>query len=177
MSDPYMGQIIFAAFNYAPRQYANCDGATLPVTQYGALFALLGKAFGGDGATTFALPDLRGRVPIGTTSSADPKWQPTPILTGQVQGTETVALGNVQMPPHTHAINVSSTVGTSGNPNRRTFATAGGSMYGQPVQGQMVALGGSPMSSVGSGMPHENMQPFTVIEAAIALAGIYPPRS
>lgn len=177
MAEPFMGQLLFAGFGFAPRQYANCDGAKLGISQYGALFTLLGKTFGGDGVTNFMLPDLRGRSPMGATPSIDANYLPPVTVLGQQQGAETVTLTTDQIPSHSHAINVSTSAGTSGSPNNRTFGQAANAMYGQPPgAGQAVALGGSPMTYVGGGGGHDNMQPFAVIEVAIALTGIFPSR-
>lgn len=176
MSEPYMGQILFAGFNYAPRNYANCDGGTLGVGQYQALFTLLGITFGGDGSTSFMLPDLRGRTPLGAGTSLDTNWQPPASLPGQIQGSETVTLTQATTPSHTHTIGVSSSGAQSGLPSGRAFAASASALYGAPSASTMVGLTGSPMTNVGASQPHPNMQPFTVIEAAIALTGIYPVR-
>lgn len=175
MSDPYIGQILFAGFPFAPRGYAGCDGQLLAVAQNQALFSLLGAAYGGDGRTTFALPDLRGRSIFGATTSVDTAWSAsTPI--GLTTGSESVTLTLSQIPSHTHPVGVSTTTGTNADPTDAVFAAAGAgvNIYGAPAG--MVALSGSP-AVAGLGQPHSNMQPYLVVQMAIALQGIYPPRS
>jgi microcystin-dependent protein len=173
MSEPFMGQILFAAFNYAPKNYGGCDGATLSIAQNTALFSLLGTTYGGDGQTTFRLPDLRGRTPVASVQSADGGWQPSPTAWGQVGGTPTVQLTLNQIPMHNHTVNVSSATGNASSLAGATFGVAASNFYGS---GPTVGLTGSPMANAGANQPHNNMQPFAVIEVAIALTGFFPSR-
>lgn len=106
MSQPYIGQILLAGFNFAPVGYAFCNGALLPIAQYDALFNLIGTTYGGDGQTTFALPDLRGRIPIGPGGSQG-------FTIGQTGGTENVTLSTTQLPQHSHAIDISALTATA----------------------------------------------------------------
>ena len=169
----YIGQIMAVAFNFAPKGWALCNGQLLPINQNQALYSLLGTTYGGDGKTQFALPDLRGRVITGA-------W-PRP---GQRGGAEAVALTASQMPTHAHAFPASGAVapipgrGTTALPAQgNQFGTAGGSgkIYDTPTA--MVALAGN-VQNAGGSMPHNNMQPFLVLNFIIALqGGLYPPRS
>lgn len=176
MSDPYIGQILFAGFSFAPRGYAGCDGQLLALAQNQALYSLLGTTYGGDGRTTFALPDLRGRSIFGATASVDTAWSAsTPI--GLKTGSELVTLTLSQLPSHTHPVGVSTTTGTNADPTDAVFAAAGAGVNIYAAPASMIPLGGSPTTVAGGGQPHSNMQPYLVVEMAIALQGIYPSRS
>jgi microcystin-dependent protein len=174
MSEPFLGQILLAGFGFAPKGYAACNGAILGINQNQALFALLGVTFGGNGSANFQLPDLRGRTPIGMGSSVDPAWQPGAVAWGRPVGTESVTLSEATMPSHTHAINVSTAPAATGTPTASVFAAASVPAYG-PATGA-VPLNGTPATSQGGSVPHENMQPFSVINMCIALNGYYPSR-
>ncbi len=171
MSDPFIGEIRVVALNFAPYGWAFCDGRTMSIQQNTALFSLLGTMYGGDGKTTFGLPDLRGRVPI--------DWGSGPLLTprtiGETGGEQTVTLG--QVPPHTHtALGASGSGPTSPTgatwgtqPGRGATSTYSDAVPNTPMNPQ--ALGMS-----GGGAPHNNMQPYLVLNFVIALMGIYPTR-
>lgn len=118
MSDPFVGEIRMVGFSYAPRGWAPCDGRLLPIQQNSALFALLGVTYGGDGVTTFALPDYRGRGPVGLGNGPGL----TPIVQGEKSGTESVTLSSLQMPIHTHVATTTATATSTG-----TFQVAGAS--------------------------------------------------
>ncbi|WP_380787838.1 phage tail protein [Sphingomonas sp. R86521] len=179
MSDFYMGQVMMTGFAFAQRGFAQCNGAIVAVSQNSALFSLLGTVYGGDGVVTFALPDLRGRTPIGggfVSEGGD--WQPPAAPLGVIGGTEAVTL----MPPHNgaHTHGFAGTEAASGS----TFlesnellgqVTNGATLYGAPTH--LVPLGGGPSTSAGNGAQHPNMQPFSVISFNIAMSGIYPTRS
>lgn len=124
MSEYFLGQIMMVGFNYAPKNFAQCNGQLLPISRNQALFSLLGTQFGGNGTTHFALPDLRGRTPIGYANSVDPAWQPPGMSMGQIGGVENVALLQNNRPGHVHALNASTTPGDSRNPSTRAFATS-----------------------------------------------------
>lgn len=173
MSEPYLGEIRMAGFNFAPRGWALCNGQLVSIAQNSALFALLGTTYGGDGQTTFALPDLRGRVPI--------HWGTGPGLTnrvqGEVSGTETCTLIANQMPAHNHLINAQSAAGTTTSPS-------GAYLAGQPRGGAMMYastpdsnLSASALSVAGGNQPHNNMQPYLAVTFIIALNGIFPSRN
>jgi microcystin-dependent protein len=181
MSDSYTGQIIMAAFNYAPRNFANCDGQLLNVNQNQALFALLGTTYGGDGRNTFALPDLRGRTPAGGFASSNASTQPPDYVQnryvrGQQGGSEKVALTAAQNPAHTHTLTAAATSGVNQYLDGALLlapVSDPARLYGPATSA--VALAGR--STVVGGQPHENMQPFEVINFAICIQGIFPLRS
>jgi microcystin-dependent protein len=183
MAEPYVGQIILVGFNFAPAGYAVCDGQLLLISQNETLFQLIGTTYGGDGQTTFALPDLRGRVPI---------HMGGPAL-GQSGGSETETLTSVTIPAHTHTLDVTKLtasiparngLGTAQSPAGAVLAAdAGGTnMYSAAPNANMhssaVSLIGSPAAATAGGnQPHENMQPFLVMNYCIALTGIFPPQN
>jgi len=176
MSETFLGQVLMAGFAFAPRGFAQCNGQFLPISQNQALFALLGTQFGGDGRVTFALPDLRGRTPIGFASSVDPSWQPPPMQIGERAGTEAVTLTSANLPNHGHAVAGTTLDGTTRNPNNAIFARTGESLYG-PATGNLVPLASNSVSPAGGNQPHANMQPYAVINFCIALTGIFPSRN
>jgi microcystin-dependent protein len=181
LAEPFVGEIKLNAFNYAPQDWAQCNGQILQATQNAALFSLLGNRFGGNGSTTFALPDFRGRVPImfgqGSGLSA--------YQIGNSGGSETVALTVSQMPAHNHDAQGVSAPGNTAPPSNNFFATtpttpANLQIYAtrpaQPAPGQLTTLHSSTIGNTGSGAGHNNMQPFLVLNFCIALVGYYPPR-
>jgi microcystin-dependent protein len=165
MSTPYIGEIRLFAGNFAPVGWLFCDGTTLPISQYDVLFNLIGTTYGGDGQTTFALPDLRGRVPLHQASSG--------YTLGQQGGVETVTLIAQQMPQHTHTLQATNTTGTQGNPGGNLLANSQGP---QPYiqENPDGNLNGQAISSSGGSQPHENMQSFLCINFIIATEGIFP---
>ena len=172
MSEPFLAEIRMYGFNFAPRGWAFCDGQVLPINQNQSLYSLLGTSYGGDGRTSFALPDLRGRVPVhvGTGDSISPK------LLGQKGGAETNKLSLAQLPSHNHRVNSSSGEADTVSPINKVFAE----VEGVPAYGADTAL--IPMepqsiTNVGGGQAHENMQPFTTINYCIALQGLFPSRN
>jgi microcystin-dependent protein len=176
MSEFFIGQVMMTGFNFAPRFWARCDGQLLSISQNQALFSLLGTQFGGNGTTNFALPDLRSRTPIGYASSVDPSWQPPSVQIGERAGVESVTLLSSHLPPHTHTLNGSSARATSPDPTGRTFAvrrTAPG--YAATSDGSTASA--AAVASVGGNQPHPNIQPYTVVNFVIAIAGIFPSRN
>lgn len=175
MSEPFIGQIMSAGFAFAPKSWAACNGQVLPIAQNQALFSLLGVQYGGNGTTNFALPDLRGRGPIGALPSASPSWQPVLYPQGQPVGTETVTLTSAQIPEHTHGVAGTTAPGANGSPSTsERFATSSPAAYGAAQS--LVGLTGGPLPPMGA-QPHQNMQPYEVINMCIALAGIWPSRN
>lgn len=179
MSDFYMGQVMMTGFAFAQKSFAQCNGGILAISQNSALFSLLGITYGGDGQRTFALPDLRGRTPIGGGfNSLDGSWQPPTTPLGAIGGVETVSLTPDQNGPHTHPFTGTEAEGVStfleGN-ELLGKVTNGATLYGPPTN--LVPLGGGPSTTAGSSAPHPNMQPYSVINFNIALYGIYPSRS
>ena len=173
MSQPYIGQIMLFAGTFAPVNYAFCDGSLQSIANNDALFNLLGTTYGGDGVNTFALPDLRGRVPIhfGTNPSNGQVY-----VQGQLAGTETVTLTSNQLPLHTHALAASAADGTQGSP-ATAYLAGGGSISRYTTVAPTTAMASQSISVMGGSQPHDNMQPFVAISYVIALYGIYPSRS
>lgn len=166
MSDPFLGEIRMMANNFAPRNWAYCSGQLLSISQNTALFSLLGTTYGGDGRTSFALPDLRGRVPIHEGSGVG---LPSYSL-GQRGGEETVTLNVNQLPAHSHTVRAD-----TNNTQQSPFDHYIGQLpFESSANGVM---GSESIGLVGGGQSHQNMQPFLTIGFCIALAGIYPSRN
>lgn len=179
MSEFFIGQIMMAGFSFAPRYFGQCNGQLLPIAQNQALFSLLGTQYGGNGQTTFGLPDLRSRTPIGYASSVDPGWQPPAVQIGQVAGVENVTLLPTSIPAHTHAVNASTTAGDNRIPSNRVYATnttAAQSLYAAST-GSVVPMNPQTVAPAGGNQPHPNLQPYTTINFCIALSGIFPSRN
>jgi microcystin-dependent protein len=176
MSEFFIGQIMMVGFNFAPRFFAQCNGQLLPISQNQALFSLLGTQYGGDGRTTFALPDLRSRTPIGYASSVDPGWQPPPVQIGQAAGVESVTLAENNLPTHTHSANATTANGTTRNPNAALFATTPVALHG-PSTGSLVSLNPATVVPAGGNQAHPNLQPYSTINFCVALNGIFPSRN
>ena len=168
MSQPFLGEIRLFPYNFAPRGWAFCNGQILPIAQNTALFSLLGTTYGGNGQTTFALPDLRGRVP--TSSGQGPGLSNYTL--GQLAGEETVTLLQTQIPAHSHFPPCSSDDPNAGSPKNNFPATVGTSIYSTTSNANMGAT-----SSVGGSQPHNNLPPYLVLNYCIALQGIFPSRN
>jgi microcystin-dependent protein len=173
MSDPFLGQILLVPYNFAPRGWAFCQGQILSIAQNTALFSLLGTTYGGNGQTTFALPDLRGRFPNG--SGQGPGLSNYSL--GQMSGTESVTLTPQQMPLHTHQLMAYSEDGNQGNPNPHVLATAGGSP--PPYSNQMpnVQMASAAIGNAGGSQPFQALPPYLTLNYIIALQGIFPSRN
>lgn len=165
--EPFLGEIRAFAFGQVPRGWLLCNGAILPINTNQALFALLGTKYGGNGSTTFGLPDLRGRTPIGYGGG---------VVLGWIDGTENVTLTPSQMPQHTHQLLSSAAVATTNVPGGNVMAEAanGLSAYGAPTDSFMAAAA---VDISGGSQPHQNMQPSLVINWCIASSGIFPSRN
>lgn len=172
MSEPFIGEIKMFAGNFAPRGWAMCDGQLLAVSQNDALFSLLGTIYGGDGRTTFALPDMRGRIPVhaGTGPGL------TPRRLGEKSGSESHMLVPDQIPDHTHNIKVLNKPGDSGNPENRIWAASSGTPMAYARENPDTALAADAISNTGGNQAHNNMMPHLCIYFIIALFGIYPSR-
>lgn len=170
MADPFLGEIRAYPYNFAPRNWALCNGQLLPIAQHTALFSLLGTTYGGNGQTTFALPDLQGRVALG--QGQGPGLSSRSL--GEEGGTDGVALAATQIPPHTHSLNVSSQPADAYSPGGEYPAKADRKLYGPAQVGQF--MDGNAVTTTGSGDAHENRRPVLAITYCIALAGIYPSR-
>lgn len=171
----FLGQIMPTAFAFAPRGFAMCNGQMLPISQNQALFSLLGTQYGGDGRSTFALPDLRGRTPTGAGLSADPSWQPPASSPGDMGGAESVALTPSSLPPHDHQLQGTAADGTVRRPTNALYGKNASNLYA-PASGNRVPLDATTVAASGDSAPHENMQPFQVVNFCIALSGIFPSR-
>lgn len=172
MSEPFVGEIRMFAGNFAPRGWAYCDGQLLAVSSNDALFSLLGTIYGGDGRTTFGLPDLRGRVPIHAGSG--PGLSPRTL--GAKSGSENETLTINQLTSHTHPMQASSNLGSTPGPAAKVPATATAiDAYIDEAQGQTLAA--NAVTAVGGSGSHTNLQPFLCLNFIIALFGTYPSRS
>ncbi len=171
MSDPYLGQMIMFGGNYVIRGWALCNGALLRVDQHDALFSLLGTTYGGDGRTTFGLPDMRGRVPLHQGSGPGL----TPRQIGQRFGQEHVHLEANEMPSHTHTFNAEKLGALNLGPADALIAEPSNTnIYGTGTPPD--TLDASAIGDSGGGGSHPNVMPFQCITFLIALTGIYPPR-
>lgn len=169
MSNPYIGEIRMFAGTFAPAGWHFCDGSLLSISSYSALFNLMGTTYGGDGVNTFALPDLRGRVPIHQGISSHGAY-----VMGQISGTETVTLSVAQLPVHTHLANGQAASGTTAKPSGQFWASNGAtSAYTHNTTPPSKMANGA-ISTAGSSIPHSNIMPFQSIYFIIALQGIYP---
>ena len=177
MSDPFIAEIKIFAGNFAPRGWAFCDGTLLPISQNTALFSLIGTIYGGDGRTTTALPNLKGRAPM------HPGRGPglTNRQLGELGGTETVTLTQNQMTPHTHSVQTGSAPASTfiADANSSMTRSVGGFSYNDDPAPPLSALHETALSESGAATvtAHENMQPYLAMYFIIALVGTYPSRS
>jgi microcystin-dependent protein len=174
MADPFVAEIRIFPFNFAPKGWAFCDGQILPISQNTALFSLLGTTYGGDGKSTFALPDMQGNAPM------HPGQGPGLSLhdLGETGGSETVSLLVSEIPSHSHALMGNSTTATKSLATGNSFAR-GASMtpYLAPAGAPLVAMAGQTITPAGGDQPHNNMQPYLTLSFCIALQGVFPPRT
>lgn len=175
MSTPYIGEIRMFGFGTrgAPNGWQACDGSLLPISQYDALFALIGTTYGGDGQTTFAVPDLRGRVPIH--QGQGPGL--SNYVIGQRAGTETVTVLPTQMPAHTHTLVATTGASTSLSPSSSVLpgSVSGDTFYVSDITGATVlAMSAQSTSLAGGSQPHENCMPTLTVQYCIATQGIFP---
>ena len=170
---PYIGTMSLFAGSFAPRGWSFCNGALLPIGGNQALFALLGTQFGGNGVSNFALPDLRGRVPIGAGNGGGL----TPRAIGQAGGVENVSLSITEMPVHTHGIRVIPSEGTSSVATDGVLAKSSraDAKYAK-VLGATAAMASTSILPTGAGVAHLNVQPSVALNWIIATAGLFPPR-
>jgi len=173
MSEPFLSEVRILGFNFPPRGWAACDGQLLPINQNQALFALLGTTFGGDGRTSFGLPDLRGRTPIHT---GDGRRE------GDRSGQEGVALRVAEIPRHGHSARATSELAYSSNPSGMLFGRGGGSRFSIAPYADLTnaqPLAPAALGSVGANPAHDhdNMQPFLTLNFVIAIRGLFPSRN
>jgi microcystin-dependent protein len=176
MSEPFIGEIKMVGFNFAPRGWTLCNGQLLPIAQNTALFSILGTTYGGDGRTTFGMPDLQGRSPMHAGNG--------PALSqrrlGQKAGAETVTLGPGQTAAHTHAWQVADEVGNQTSPADNALArspTGRGGYLLYESGASSAAMAPEVVAETGDGLPHNNIQPALVVNFVIALQGTFPSRS
>ena len=162
MAEPFLSEIRLMSFDFAPKGWAMCNGQLLPINQNQALFSLLGTTFGGDGRTTFALPDLRGQTPIHV-SSDHPR--------GQRGGEQAHTLTLTEMPTHQHLVNATTANADTNVPGGNAFASAA-NLYGPATN--LTPADASTVAHVGGSQPHQNMQPYLALTFCIALQGIFP---
>jgi microcystin-dependent protein len=173
MATPYLGQIKVVAFNFAPRNYALCNGQVLAINQNTALFSLLGTTYGGNGVTTFALPNLQSRAPI----HAGFLTGGSNYTLGQTGGEEAHALNLAEMPVHTHELPGLGAPATAGGPGvDAKFANAAINPY-RTSSAASVPMKAAAVASTGGSQPHENRQPYLAINFIIALQGVFPSRN
>lgn len=173
MANPFVAEIRIFGFNFAPTGWALCNGQLMALSQNTALFSLLGTNYGGDGKTTFGLPNLQGMVPLG--QGQGPGL--SPYFVGQSGGEAAVTLLTNQLPSHSHAAQGASGIGVE-NPSGAAWGSAlkgAGSLYGAP--GTLAQMAGASLANAGGSQPHNNLPPYLVLNYCIALQGVFPARS
>lgn len=173
MADPFLAEIRLFGFNFAPSGWAQCNGQLLPISQNTALFALLGTTYGGDGKSNFALPDLMGSVPVGEGQGPGLST----YFLGQMGGAAAVSLLQSEIPIHTHTVSAStSPLGTVAVPSGSVGLSrpSSGTPYG--AAGTPTAMAPEAMSVTGASLPHNNLQPYGVVNYCIAIVGVFPQR-
>ncbi|MGH2553960.1 MAG: phage tail protein [Chitinophagaceae bacterium] len=176
-TEPFIGEIIIAGFNFAPKGYAFCNGQLLSIAQNTALFSILGTTYGGDGKTNFGMPNLQGR--------ASNSFGQGPGLSsyslGQASGQETVTLSSLEMASHNHAVNSNNGDGTSSSPANNFFAGPGADRdlfwYNAATTGTTANMNSAAIGMTGAGAAHNNLMPYQVVNYCIAIQGIYPSRN
>ncbi len=174
MSEPFLAEIRMVGFNFAPRGWAFCDGQILPINQNQSLYSLLGTTYGGDGRTSFALPDLRSRTPFHPANTHDQK------SIGKKGGVETVTLSTAEIAAHTHTAKASSSLADDATPENDLLAKSeptGDYIYREPEAANMTAIKSGTVTNVGGGQAHNNMQPYLAVNFCIALRGLFPSRN
>ena len=172
--DPFVAEIRIFAFNFAPKGWAFCNGQILPISQNTALFSLLGTTYGGDGKSTFALPDMQGNVPV--------HWGQSTTGTlydlGEQSGVPNVTLISTEMPVHTHFLQASNGFGASTTPTANAISRifGGGNLFKAPAGAATQTMAPQMIGPTGGSMPHNNMQPYLTLNFCIALQGVFPAR-
>jgi len=169
MSEPFLAEIRIVGFNFAPRGWGYCDGQILPINQNQSLYSLLGTTYGGDGRTSFGLPDLRSRTPIHRSDGHS---------LGQKGGVETVTLTAAEIAAHTHTANATSeSADQLSIETTNMLADSNKNLYVEPVAANMTTLHSGTISNAGGGQSHNNMQPYLTLSYCIALQGLFPSRN
>ena len=167
MGTPYVGEIRMFAGNFAPAGWAFCNGALLAISENDVLFTLIGTTYGGDGQSTFALPDLQSRVPVHMGTGGGSSY-----IIGQSSGVESVTLTTSQIPAHSHVPLCNSGAGTNASPQNDVWAALDSNIYSDVAPSVIMAP--SALGSTGGSQPHDNMVPFLVINFIISLFGVFP---
>jgi microcystin-dependent protein len=170
MADPFLGEIRLFSFNYAPRGWALCNGQLLPISQNQALFSVLGTTFGGDGRTTFGLPNMQSRIPVHVGQGVGL----SNYVLGEAAGVESVTLSIAEMPAHPHTAQGFNGTGNLGPTAQNTWAGAGSNPYTTTSNSSMNP---ATIASNPGGAPHSNLAPYLAVTFAIALQGIFPSRN
>lgn len=176
MADPFLAEIRIYPFNFAPKGWAFCDGQLLPISQNTALFSLLGTAYGGDGKSTFQLPNMQGNAPMAPGQGKDLSLH----VLGETGGSETVTLLESEIPAHTHfmrAHNLDPADVQNPTPQTSLAQSSQGNAYNATTGTGLVSLAAQALGPAGGGQPHNNMQPYLTLSFCIALQGVYPPRT
>ena len=174
MTDPFVAEIRIFAGNFAPTGWATCDGQLLPISQNTALFSLVGTFYGGDGKSTFGLPNLQGSAPMH--QGQGPGL--TDRVVGEAGGSQFVTLLTSEMPLHTHSLVAANAVPSAKSPGDNALARSrNGNVYDTNVNQNVVNMSPQAVTIAGGSLPHNNMQPFLVLTFIIAMQGIFPPRS
>lgn len=173
MSDQFVAEIRIFPFNFAPTGWALCNGQLMPISQNTALFSLLGTTYGGDGKSTFALPDLQGAAPM------HPGQGPGLSLhdLGESGGSDAITLLESEIPAHTHALMASSQPGEDPSPVGETLGRSVGASLYQTITNPLVALDPGAVGPAGGSLPHNNLMPYLTLNFCIAVQGVFPPRS
>jgi microcystin-dependent protein len=177
--EQFIGQILWVAFDVVPKGWAPCDGRTLPISQNQALFTLIGTTYGGNGQTTFALPDLRGRAPVSFGQGPGLTDRPLAAPGGEERHTLTVN----ELPAHTHSLRAVNAAGTVASPNGAHLATPAlpltrsSSAKNYSSAAATTSLAADSIITAGGGQPHNNMQPYVTLNCIIALTGLFPPQN
>lgn len=175
MADPFVAEIRIFPFNFAPKGWAFCNGQLMPLSQNTALFSLLGTTYGGDGKSTFALPDMAGNAPM------NPGQGPGLSLhdLGEMSGTPDVTLLETEIPAHTHAVQANGAAADlqAPGPSRVLARSSGGNAYHTNTAANLVQMGFQALTPAGNSFPHNNMQPYLTLNFNIALQGVFPPRT
>jgi len=165
MGQPYVGEIRIFGGNFAPAGWMFCEGQLLPISENETLFTLIGTTYGGDGQSTFALPDLRGRLPL---------HQGNGFVLAQTGGVETVTLTTSQIPAHGHSMLASANTGSSANPQGNVLDQMSGAILFYKGQTPATPMNASNVGSTGGSQPHDNFQPYLCLSFIISLFGIFP---
>lgn len=179
MSDPFVAEIRMFPFNFAPKGWATCDGQLMPISQNTALFSLLGTNYGGDGKSTFALPDLQGSAPMHPGQGQGLSQR----FLGEMGGADNITLITTEIPFHTHNAQVSTTTATAATPTGNVPAriafntgTQSGAGVAYSANAPTVQMAPQALAPAGGGLPHNNLQPYLTLTFCIAMQGIFPAR-